>query len=281
VLLALSAGVFGAAQAAGPDSPLYGVHRWQEGIQAQFSQSQADRTSLHLQFANEALLALNSAVQSGDGAAYSTALATLRSETAAAVMALAGVPPGADHDALSTRLDDLRQRTRDDLGAALPHLGWSSRLSTTAALADLGVMVPHITTVTVTRVESDSHASSDSSSESSSGGDGGRDSQGHGWQIVVTGSGFAPGALVVVDGQPVGTPVSASGMQLVALVSDDVGARAQSVGVLNPDDTAAATSAITRHNGGGDDGHPTATPSVSPNATASPTATPHGGHGDH
>jgi hypothetical protein len=284
VLLALGIGTFTAAASAAPGSPLYGIHRWQEGIQAQLPQSQADRTSLHLQYANEALLALNSAAQSGDGAAYSSALATLRAESASAATALASVPPGNDHDTLAAQLDDLHHRSRDALSAALgvaqPRLSWSNRLDTTAALADLGATTPHVTFVTISRAQNDDSHSSSSPSPSGDDGGSGRDSQGHGWQVVVTGSGFASGVVVVVDGQPQGAPLSASATQVVALVADDVGARARSIGVLNPDGSAAATSAITRENDGGEDNpHPTATAPSS--SMPSPTATPRSGHGGH
>ncbi len=258
MLLALGSGLFAAAANAQPGSPLFGLHQVEQWARVSLS-SPADKARLHLQYASDALAALDRAVaqRSGDPA-YASALATLQSELNAAATAIAALPAGQTHDALATQLATFQQRARDDLRAALPGLGWSDRVATTAALGGLGENVPHVTGAAIHEIA-------------------GRDAQAaahgtHAAQVVVSGSGLVAGARLVVNGQPMGTVLSVTDGTLVAQVSLDpslVG-RVVSIGVENPDGTAAQTSAI-------DHGA-----AVTPTPAATATPTPHhGGHGGH
>jgi hypothetical protein len=221
VLLVVGVGTLTAAAAAGPGSPLYALHRWEQSVQAQLATSAADRVRLHLANARDALAALeSSAVRHAGDPAYSDALATLQAEDQAAATALADVPAGAEHDTLAGQLADLETAERQGLLAALPNLGWSDRLATTHTLGMLGAPVPQVTGVQVQQVA---------------------DGHGHDWLITVTGSGFQPDALLVVNGRPVGQVAAVTADSLtVALTDGELRRLAQGGGVENPDGTAAA-----------------------------------------
>ena len=224
LLLAIGATTFTAAAAAGPGTPLYSLHRWEQGIQVSMAGKAADRVKLHLEYAREALVALDAAVAARQtGGAYDDALATYRDEMGAASVSLAAVPAGGDQSALVAQFGQLRAQGRSDLHAALAVLPWAQRITTTSALAGLDDNVPGVT-----------HAEMVYS--------------GHGqhlWRITVTGSGFQPGAILLVNGQPAGEVISVTPTALVAqMTGDDSAPLPASIGVANPDNTAAVTSSI-------------------------------------
>jgi len=254
-VLALGLGTLTAAATADPGSPLYGLQEWQHGIQVQFASGEADRMRLHLQYANVALHDLDVAAHTSNGDAYANALGRLRNEEHAATTSLKMVPNSAQHDTLATQLDDLRAHMRQDLAAALPLIGWGNRLGTTAALADVGVNVPRVSSAIVTQLHD---------GNGSSGSDGGE----HIWQIAVNGSGFEPGAMLYLDGQPAGKVISVTPTRLTATVqSDDQAQHAHAVGVVNPNGTADQTVHIARPGGddNGGDSHGNKNPTPTPN----------------
>lgn len=255
VLLALGSGLFAAAANAQPGSPLFGLHRAQQWAQVALA-SPSDKARLHLQYAGDALAALDhAAAQHSGDPAYASALDTLQSELAAAASSIAALPAGQTHDTLAAQLAALQQRARDDLRAALPGLGWDDRVATTAALGALGESVPRITSAAIHEIAGqDAQAATHGT---------------HAVRIVVSGGGFVAGTQMVINGQVAGTVLSVSGGMLIAQLSlDPSSARIVSIGVENPDGTAAQTADV---------GHGAA---VTP--TPAPTATPHhGGHGGH
>ena len=253
LLLAIGATTLTAAAAAGPGTPLYSLHRWEQGIQVSMAGKAADRVKLHLEYAREALVALDAAVAARQtGGAYDDALATYRDEMGAASVSLAAVPAGGDQSALVAQFGQLRAQGRSDLHAALAVLPWAQRITTTSALAGLGDNV-----LSVTRAE--------------------MVYSGHGqhlWRITVTGSGFQPGAILLVNGQPAGEVISVTPTTLVAqMTGDDSAPLPASIGVANPDNTAAVTSAI--RSGEQDDATPGT--QTTPGAQPSPTIDDHGG----
>ncbi len=282
-MLALVVGTYTAAANAGPDSPLYVVKRAEQSVQVQIARNDAARVQLHLQAADEALNQADAAARSHDNGTYGTALATLRYEASAASQTLATVPAGSDYDALAAQVSDLQTRMRQDLAADLSFINWQNRVNTTTALGGLGVAAPHVSAVTIIRAGGDGHGGST--------GDGSGD--GHGLQppadqVTVSGSGFRPGATLVVDGHAAGkvVAITVTPTQIVALVQDENIEHAQHIGVSNPDGTAAETTKNNIHvqdaqgdGGTGDDKHPGATPTAT--KTATPTATPTATSGDH
>ncbi len=132
-------------------------------------------------------------------------------------------------------MTSLRTHARHDLRAALSSRAWPDRLTTTSALAELGDAVPSVAHAIVAH-EGDRR-----------------------WQVTLSGAGFQPGAVLLVNGVPVGTAHVVSPSLLTAEVGDVASLRQMALGVGNTDGTAAATESV---------------------ATASATPTP-GGSDDH
>jgi hypothetical protein len=245
ILLALTITTFTVAANASPGSALYGVRRWQEDARTNLANSDADRAKLHIQYATDALDALDAAAaQHADTHIYEEALGRFTDELSQANDALAQVPAGSDHDSVSASLEDLRSRGRSDLRAALPSLSWSGRITTTSALGDLGESVVMVTQVRVVR----------SSSQT-----------GYFWTVTITGSGFQNGAILLLRQRPAGHVVSVTMTQVVAQLTaslDD--SLPHDIGVGNPDNTAASTAQVASEH---DDDTPRA------------TGTPGGNHG--
>jgi hypothetical protein len=232
------------AAAARPGSPLYALHRWEQGVQARLAPTAADRVRLHLANARSALASLNAAVAQRQGdPVYSDALATLRSEDHAAATTLQTLPPGSERDTLTAQLDALHQAERPDLYAALPVISWPDQLATTQALGSLGAAIPQVSAVTLRQLAP-----------------GGL----RGWRVTISGVGFEPGAQLVGSSGAIVGQVTVSGpTQLIVDITDserhllDKGA-----GVRNPDGTAAVLPAPTETAPGqGSSGGPQGTPS--------------------
>jgi hypothetical protein len=238
ILLALAITTFTVAANASPGSALYGMRRWQEDARTNLAMSDADRAKLHLQYATDALDALDDAIAQHAGTnMYDEALGRFTDELRQANDALAQVPPGTDHDTVSVSLEDLRARGRGDLRVALPALDWPGRIMTTSALGNLGEPVLILTQVSGVR--------------SSVPG-------GHIWTITITGSGFQNGAILLVRQRPAGRVVSVTSTQMVAqLTAGEDTSLPRDIGVGNLDNTAATTDHVASVRE--DDDTPTAT----------------------
>ncbi len=265
--LALTVTTFTVAANASPGSAFYGVRRWQEDARTNLTNSDAERTKLHLQYATEALDALDAAVAQHAFSAYSEALGRFTDEVRQAQDALGPVPAGADRDTISASLDALRARGRHDLRAALPSLGWPGRITTTQALGRLGESVVTVTKVAAARARSQT---------------------GYVWTVTITGSGFQNGAILLVRQRPAGQLTSVTPTQVVAQLGaggDD--SLPHDVGVGNPDATAASTAQVTSEHddddtpgaiGTPDDDHTSggcSSEQEDHSASCTPTAMPH------
>jgi hypothetical protein len=253
LLVAIGATTLTVAAGSGPGTPLYGLHRWEQDVRVGMAGSAADRASLHLAYARDALSALNNTVaQRQTGSAYDDALATFSEEMRATSASLAEVPAGGEQNALAAQFGQLRTQGRSDLHAALAVLPWAKRITTTSALAALGDNVLSVARADMVY-------------------------SGHGqhlWRITITGSGFQPGATLLVNGQPAGTVNAVNPTTLVAQLSgDDSAPLPATIGVANPDNTAAATTSVRSNER--DDATPGA--QQTPGAQPSPTADDHGG----
>ncbi|WIG58460.1 MAG: hypothetical protein OJF49_001206 [Ktedonobacterales bacterium] len=254
--LVVGLGTLTVAAAAGPGSPLYALHRWEQGVRAQLAPTAADRVSLHLENARAALAALDSAVARRQGdAVYRDALATLREEDRAAASTLATMPPGAERDGLAAQLTALHAQELPDLFAALPVIGWQDQLTTTQALGDLGAAIPLVTSVTLQQLPSNGP---------------------HGWQVTITGSGFAPAAQLVVNGSALGQVIASGPTQLVVEISDtERGLLERNAGVRNPDGTVTALTPLRELGQGG------VPPQVTPGQGGSHSGNGNGNGGTH
>ncbi|HLZ22394.1 MAG TPA: hypothetical protein VKQ30_09750 [Ktedonobacterales bacterium] len=222
-VLLLAFGTLTAAASAGPGSLLYSLHRLEQGVRVALSGSAADRMRLHLGYASDALNVTNGAARTGDTTSFSDALSTLRYEMAAAAGELRDIPPGAEHDSLAAQLTALSDRAVVGLSADLPLLSWANRLATTDALASFGDNVLRVTSATAQRTQNPSA---------------------HIWHIVVIGSGFAPGAQLLVNGRPAGIVTAVSNTTLTADYTASDGQPPETIGVANADDTAAQTERV-------------------------------------
>lgn len=264
VALSLGATTALAAVTAAPGTPLFGVRRIEQQIHVASTADVAVRARLHLQYAREWLADLQreaSTEQAGqveqaapDEASYRAVLSALLADDSAAQQAAAQLPAGAARTELDGELAAFHMAEVRALSAALPLLTWSLRLPTTQALGGLGVPVPRITSVALTP------------------------SDGGHWQVVLTGSGFDAGAVLLVNGAPDGVVVSVTATEVRAdLPAADLHDKLRSLGIGNPDGTAAASTELplvttapphgppATPPGGGNGAHPTpTTPGASP-----------------
>lgn len=233
----LGAGTLTAAASAGPGSPLAAVSHLEEGVRLQLAQSPSDRAQVHLHYAQQALDSLR-----GDtsDATYLAALSQLRAEIAAARADLASAPPGSARDTLAAQLATLEANARAALFDGLPQRSWRDRLAATNVLGVVGQTVPTIAHVTIS-AEPDTAAGQTSDAASTA----------DAISIMVSGSGFAPGAVLYLNGQPLGnvdatgTVLNATTTHLVASEQTLAPRAITSVGIGNPDGTVASTTALT------------------------------------
>jgi hypothetical protein len=228
MLLVALGGVFVVAADAQPGGALYGVRRFEQGIRSQLTTNAADRTQLHLDNAQAALQAFNTAAaQHEHGARLTDALDTFVAEHSAAEAALSDVADGAAHARLAAALDRQRAQATSDLRAALTAQDWAIRLRITQAIGTLGVAVPIVTQVTLSEARDPA------------------DSRGDGriTTVTITGQGFQAGAQLLLRGAPTGTAISISTDTLVAQVRAAAQAIASQgpTAVGNPDGTTAAS----------------------------------------
>jgi hypothetical protein len=230
-------GVIG-AQADSPSNPFYSVKLLEQNVQLSLA-SPADKVRLHIQYAQDALAALKQHTAPGDASNYTQLLAHLDDEIGQASSALSAVPAGDEQNQLTQQLADLKTSAQTTLRGLLGQLTLAERLATTTELGKLGAAVPSITSVTVTA------------------GDGQKAT------VVITGSGFEPGATLLIDGQPSDASIEVSSTQVKAVVTLPPGDQPGTFGVSNPDGTVAQSNQITLSNA-----QPT------PSATAEPTKKP-------
>src|SRR5262249_42428801 len=92
LLVILGGSILTAAASAAPGSPLFALRRWEQQLQAQLDTSPAGRVRLHLRFADEALVELETIVAQRQGDdAYLDALTTVRQEDRDATHGLSAV----------------------------------------------------------------------------------------------------------------------------------------------------------------------------------------------
>lgn len=230
-----SSALAAAALAAGPGQALYGMHRLEQGAWTDLATSPDERVRLHLQYAQEALGGFDTAVaQHANSQADRDALATFEQESQAAADGIASLPASDTRTALAAQLATLRGRAEQELLAALPKLDWSLRADVTVAIGQLGVSVPHVTQAAISGTSHDGN---------------------YLWTVTVTGSGFAPDAVLLIDGRPIGTVISRSTTSLVVQINgNQLSDGTYTVGVGNPDGTASIVTGITSSRAADDHG---------------------------
>ena len=227
LLIALGAGLLLVAASAPPASPLYAVRRAQQSISVLVATSKSDEVELHVSYAGQALAELTDAVSKRDLERYRTALSTMIEEDKAALAVMAAIPAGDQRMQLVAQVTTLRAREVSGLRAALPALGWHDRILTTSVLAGLDVSAPSVMNADIIKAAKVK---------------GGKNV----WQVTVTGHGFQFGAILLVNGSQRAAVVSVTDNTLIAEVSDGPIPGSASIGVGNPDNTAANALRVTR-----------------------------------
>lgn len=246
-------GVVG-AEASNPGNLFYGVKRFEQSIRLTFS-SPADRVRLHISYAQDDLDQLQQSSVIEDENVYLQTLSYLDQETGAASGGLADLPGGSDRDQLTQALAHLVASEQQTLRSLLRQLSLTERLATTTELGKLGAPVPLIRSITVTFIDE------------------GRA------RVVIDGSGFEPGAALLLDGQSVPATLEITPNEIKATLALSADMRPAALGVSNPDGTAAQGDQITWMNA-------TPTPEPTEQPTGEPThqpgePTPTPGEGDH
>jgi uncharacterized protein DUF5667 len=209
-----------AAQVSNPDNPLYAVKRLEQHVQVSLSNSSENQAEMDLQSARDRLDTLAKLIDSVE--AYKEGIADLDQQISTASKAINALPAGRRHDRLVGELAAFEADVRSTLRRLLPKLAFPERLVTSSELGYLGDNVPRLKSVAIALP---AHPNGRAT-------------------ISISGQGVQPGAQLLVDGRLV---IVQGSLQngLYVFVADWVGnLHPQSVGILNPDGTAALTSAI-------------------------------------
>ena len=200
-----------------PGDPLYGLKQATEQFRMNFSSSPQDRINAQIDQLHSSLADLNTVVnnrRSDD--AIRVALNAIVDNTKSASEAVAALPAGTDHDTAQQNLQSTLNEEDQTLRSLLNQVDWSIKVAFTGQLGALGDSVPTASHVT-TALQSNGTL-----------------------LITLTGTHFAPGARLVIDGQPVGTVTTNTPGQLTAILNNAAGLfDRHGIGVLNPDGTAA------------------------------------------
>lgn len=205
-----------------PTNALYGLKLWEQHVQQHLSSSPENQATLDLQFARDRLQTLSSLADAAHAGAYHQALLDLDQQVDAATTAINSLPAGTQHTQLAGELASLKLDARHVLHGLLAQLALPERLATTDELGRLGDATTRLRQATlILPTHPNSHAI-----------------------ISFAGLNLQPGAQLLVDGKVIaGTGMLQNGLLL--FVIDWRGMQhPHSLGLLNPDDTAAETLAI-------------------------------------
>jgi hypothetical protein len=236
ILLLGTSVLVAAAQVSNPENPLYAVKRWEQHVQISLSSSSKSRAELDVQFARERLNTLAALANPAQADAYSQALKDFDQRLSTATSAIRGLSSASDREHLGSELATLEVDARQTLRKFLPQLALTERLLTTDELGRLGDTVPRLQGADVEIVPSVhpvEHVA-----------------------ISITGDNIQPGAQLLVNGQVMDAQGSFQNGLYVFTASWQGDQRPQSIGILNPDNTVAQTTAITMKssNGNGNNG---------------------------
>lgn len=256
LLLLLGTGVLAvAAQISNPDNPLYKVKRWEQHVQISLASSSGNQAELDLQFARDRLGMLANLADPAHQGAYQQALMDMDQQISAAANAINAVPAGAYHARLASELAALQVDARHILRGLLSQLSLPERLQTTGELGRLGDNVPLLKSVEILLP---AHPNGNAS-------------------ISISGQDIQPGAQLLVDGQLLEAHSSLQNGSNIFVANWIGDQHPHMIGILNPDGTAAQTTAITLQisNGhGNSDGDGNGTHNGNGNGGGKPNGTP-------
>lgn len=263
VLLMLTIIIYSAANSL-PGDWLYGLKQFGESIELNQANTPAAKAQVAVSQLHGALSDLRTEIRDRrPDADIEAALAVITSDTKTATSFTNAITGQANRSAAQAQLAQALGDERQTLHQALPQIGWLLRVDFTNQLGAIGATVPQIASVTV--------------------------GQAHGSVVPlqIHGSGFTSGVVVVLDGAVVGAPQSLTTTQMaIGIPAGLWDGRDHSVGVQNPDDTAAEVAVTNTSHGHGGNPHPTSTPEPSDTPdghgnshhTPEPNAMPGRGH---
>ena len=223
LLLVGTAGTFvAAAQATNPHNPLYQVKLWMQQwkhpqVNAAMVQADTNWRSAHNQ-----LHTLASLADPAHAVAYQQALVDLDQYIHAFTRSIQALPAGPERDSFTNKLVTLKADARRTLRGLLPRLTLAEQLLTTDELGRLNDTVPHVDSAMVVVVHAQKQAT-----------------------ITISGEHLQAGMQLFVDHQLVATSGSLHNGTGVFTVSWTGGQPPKTIGILNPDGTAAQTTTIT------------------------------------
>jgi len=223
-LLLLGTGLLVAGtQVSNPSNPLYAVMRWEQHVQIALVSSPESQAELELQFARDRLNTLANLAGSAHAEAYRQALVDLDEQINTAARMINALPAGSYHNRLVSELAAFEADASHTLRSLLPQLALPERLVTTGELGRLGDNVPRLVSVEIVlTVHPKEHAI-----------------------ISITGDNIQPGAQLLVDNRLVEVRSSFQNSLYVFMTNWVGNQHPQSIGILNPDGSAAQTTAIT------------------------------------
>lgn len=210
------------AQVSDPNNPLYAVKRWEQQVQVSFSSSPTDQAELHLHFARDQLTALGTLTDASQSSSYQQALANFDQHVTLATQEIQALPAGTDQSRLTKELAALHTDARQTLRKLLSQLVVPERLLTTTELGRLGDTVPSLTQAEVTLPAQPSGQAS----------------------VSISGSYLQPGAQLLVNGQPVAASGTLQNGRYLFTVQWHGDQHPHTIGILNPDGTAAQTAQV-------------------------------------
>jgi len=224
LLLLLGTGVLvTAAQVSNPDNPLYTVKRLEQHVQISLVSSSESQARLDLQFARDRLNTLVGLADPAHAQAYQRGLTDLDQQIRAVVKGINTLPAGTSRDRLASELATLEADARQALRTLLPRLTLAERLLTTGELGRLGDNVPLLKSVEIVLpAHPNGHAI-----------------------ISISGDDIQLGAQLLVDSQFVEARSSLQNGLNVFVATWAGYQHPHSIAILNPDGTAAETTAIT------------------------------------
>lgn len=223
-----------------PGHPLYGLKQLEQQVRLSLASDQQDRAEQDISQLQRRLADLCTVInqQRGDAATLQ-ALEAVATETRESQTAVAAVPAGAGQAAVQHDLANALTEEELTLSSGLASVDWQLRLAFTQQLGVLGEAIPTLTQVTLR------HPSAAQIT------------------LTLTGTNFAPGVLLLLNGVPRGSVSQSSPTTLVvALAASGWPQGPVAVGVQNPDGTAAQITLKAGSDGDddGDDQQPQGTP---------------------
>jgi hypothetical protein len=201
-----------------PGDWLYGLKQWSNQLALNQAQTPAAKAQIALQQLREALIDLQVEIRDhrseGD---IREALSIVSADTRAAEKLTAQISPGASAVTAQMHLAQGLTEEQNVLRQLLLQVDWPLRLALTTQLGTIGVAVPQITNVLVTKPTAGSI------------------------RLTIEGDDFLAGAQVIVDGQMLGAPPSMTATVMTITVPAAIwDGHDHMVGVQNPDGTATA-----------------------------------------